>query len=108
MNTPVCSVRTFARPAVLPLRDDRASCCRRIQARMRASKPVAPAIFYGVQDCEGLCPDIELFNLTTAISGIPAGSTVSRAMLEQAGFFVPSAERISQGSADSAIVARPL
>lgn len=99
MNTPACSVRTFARPAVLPFRDDRETTIRRIHARLRASKPLAPATFYGIQDCEGLCPDIELFNLTAAVGVIPAGSTVSRETLERAGFSVPSQPRINQGLA---------
>lgn len=49
----------------------------------------APATFLGVQKAYKQSPELELFNLTEDIPGHPAGSTVVRQTLEQAGFEVP-------------------
>ncbi len=49
----------------------------------------APAVYQGFQEGTGKIPGFELYNLTEDIEGHPAGSTVSRQTLEQAGFTVP-------------------
>lgn len=53
-----------------------------------AARPMAPAVFIGVQDGFGLRPSFRLFNLTADIAGHPAGSTVSEETLTAAGFTV--------------------
>ncbi|MBE7538476.1 MAG: hypothetical protein HS122_08695 [Opitutaceae bacterium] len=54
-------------------------------------RPIAPAVFHGIQDGFGVFPSIELWNLTANIPGHPEGSTISRQTLEKHGFFVPAA-----------------
>ena len=51
-------------------------------------RPRAPAYFIGWQPVPGGRP-FALYNLTRAIPGHPAGSTVSRLTLEAAGYRVP-------------------
>jgi hypothetical protein len=55
-----------------------------------ASRPAAPAVFFGIQKWDGLFPDTALFNLTADVAGHPVGSTVSAQTLERLGFAVPA------------------
>lgn len=56
-----------------------------------APGPLAPAIFLGLQPGAGAIPDFALYNLTAAIPGHPAGSTVSEHTLRSRGYSVPPA-----------------
>ena len=49
----------------------------------------APAIFDHVQEAPAPMAAMEMFTLTEDIPGHPKNSTISRATLEAAGFFVP-------------------
>ncbi len=51
--------------------------------------PIAPAVFLGMQECAGVCPDFALFNLTADIPGHPCNSTVSEMTLRKLGFALP-------------------
>ena len=53
-------------------------------------RPLAPAVFLGVQEGYGNCPSFESYNLTAPIEGHPLHSTVSRETLEKAGYQVPA------------------
>lgn len=52
-------------------------------------KPLAPAIFVGIQENLPGKPPFEIYNLTEDIPGHPAGSTVVRQTLEAEGFVLP-------------------
>lgn len=54
------------------------------------ARPLAPAFFVGVQEGFQHLPAIEIYNLTAQLGDVPAGSTVSRATLEDAGFYLPA------------------
>ncbi len=106
MNTltaPRIVINSFPRRSP-ELRDDIAAKDARITARLAAQKrlPLAPAFFIGVQQGFGPIPDTEMFNLTADITPEHRnGSTVSRATLEKAGYYVPpiSPARINQANA---------
>jgi hypothetical protein len=59
------------------------------EQKLHALRPVAPAIYRGWQPGNGSVPGFELWNLTAAVGAHPAGSTVSRATLEKAGYRIP-------------------
>lgn len=92
-STPSIVCRSFPRRDVLRPRDDIEAKASRIAARIAAvkSKPLAPAVFIGVQSGFGLVADFELFNLTADVSPmLLKNSTVTRDSLERAGFYVPT------------------
>jgi hypothetical protein len=60
---------------------------------MNPPLPMAPAVFFAIQRCDGLMPDFALYNLTADIPGHPRNSTVSEADLRKAGYDVPPTPR---------------
>jgi hypothetical protein len=82
----------------MPVRDDLEATALRIAARRRASLPLAPAVFIGVQEGWGVIPDSELYNLTAPIPDRTTGSTVTRETLEAAGYYVPARNAVSASS----------
>jgi hypothetical protein len=67
-----------------------------------SQKPLAPAVFIGRQQLPPRAAESgitgELFNLTEPLGNIPAGSSISRANLEKAGYFVPDTPLESSAS----------
>ena len=57
--------------------------------RVCGLKPLAPAVFIGMQECPDHDP-LPLFSLTEAIPGHPLASTVSEPTLRQLGYAIPS------------------
>jgi hypothetical protein len=53
-------------------------------------RPTAPAVYVGRQECAGLMPDFDLWNLTEDIPGYPAGSSVSTDTLLKLGYQLPA------------------
>jgi hypothetical protein len=53
-------------------------------------RPLAPAVYLGLQDGFGVSPDFEIYNLTAPLGDHPEHSTVSRETLEAAGYRVPA------------------
>jgi len=56
---------------------------------MIATRPIAPAVFAGVQHCSGIMPDFELWTLTVDIPGHCAGSSIDGKSIEAAGYELP-------------------
>lgn len=74
--------------ALLPLP---ASIERRDRLAARDARPLAPAVFIGIQEGFGPIPAIELWNLTGDICGLgKAGATVSRKSIIAAGYRLPA------------------
>lgn len=53
-------------------------------------RPLAPAVYVGWQPGTVHMPGFEIWTLTRAIAGHPAGSSVSRQTLELAGYLCPA------------------
>ena len=53
-------------------------------------RPLAPAVFIGIQQGLGAIPAIELYNLTATVGEYREGTTVSRHTIETMGFYVPA------------------
>lgn len=74
--------------ALLPLPT---SIERRDRLAARDRRPVAPAVYLGIQEGFGIVPDIELWNLTADAAGLgKAGFTLSRASIIAAGYRLPA------------------
>ena len=57
--------------------------------------PLAPVVWAGWQDCQGLMADFEQWTLTAEIPSHPVGSTLSRQTLKEWGYTVPPAPCLS-------------
>ena len=57
-------------------------------------RPLAPAVYVGLQEGFGMRPDFEIYNLMAPLGDHPEHSTVSRETLERTGYRVP--ERMGQ------------
>lgn len=66
---------------------------RRDRLAARDRRPVAPAVFLGIQEGFGVVPDIELWNLTADAAGLgKAGFTLSRNSIIAAGYRLPATQ----------------
>jgi hypothetical protein len=52
---------------------------------------IGEPVFIGWQDCSGIIPDFELWNIEAVEAGRTSIATVSRATLEKHGIFAPPA-----------------